>query len=180
MVNSGSDHRTGKHELRSGLLGSILSCLLMPLGMGQATVPSPVSSILHYDATAPLHIRDAILETFDGGSVHDITYQSANGRRVNAYLVEPSGKGPFAAILFAHWADGTRAEFLAEAKLYAREGTISLLPSYSWDLPNGNAPNHFDEPRRDREIEAGAIIDCQRGIDLLLARNDVDAKGSLL
>lgn len=176
MVNGGTDHRTDKHELRSGLLASILSCLLMPFGMGQTTAPSPVSSLLHYDSTAPLRIHDVILEAFDGGSVHDITYQSANGRRVDAYLVEPSGKGPFAAILFAHWANGTRAEFLAEAKLYAREGTVSLLPSYSWDLPNGIAPNHFDAPLRDREIEAGAVVDCQRGIDLLLARDDVDAK----
>jgi dienelactone hydrolase len=158
------------------LIVPIFFCLLMPYAICQTAASSPVSSLLDYDATAPLRIRDMILETFDGGSVHDITYESANERKVNAYLVEPSGKGPFAAILFAHWANGTRAEFLAEAKLYAREGTVSLLTSYSWDLPDGIAPNHFGKPQLDREIEAGAVIDCQRGIDLLLLRRDVDAK----
>jgi hypothetical protein len=106
------------------LIVPIFSCLLMPYAIGQIAAPSRISSLLHYDATAPLRIRDTIVETFDGGSIHDITYDSANRRKVDAYLVEPTGHGPFAAIVFAHWANGTRAEFLAEAKLYAREGAV--------------------------------------------------------
>jgi cephalosporin-C deacetylase-like acetyl esterase len=43
-------------------------------------------------------------------------------------------------------------------------------------LPGGIAPNHFGQPQRDLAIEAGAVIDCQRGIDLLLLRRDVDEK----
>src|SRR6202011_3560940 len=36
--------------------------------------------------------------------------------------------------------------------------------------------DHFDKPELDREAEIQAVVDLRRGIDLLLARPDVDAK----
>jgi beta-lactamase class A len=136
------------------------------------------SHLFDYDATNPLDIHDKIIEEFDGGTLHDVTYASPKGGPVAAYLVVPNGKGPFAAILFGHWGNGTRAEFIPEAKLYARAGAISLLPDYSWDRPQPwhKTPNHYDKPELDREIEIQAVLDLRRGIDLLLARPDVDPK----
>src|SRR6266536_1047054 len=138
-------------------------------------------SLLHlfdYDAKTPLDIHDKIIEEFDGGSLHDITYVSPKGGPVAAYLVVPKGKGPFAAVLFGHWGNGTRTEFIPEAKLYARAGSVSLLPDYPWDRPQPwhKTPNHYDKPELDREIEIQAVLDLRRGIDLLLARPDVDPK----
>jgi beta-lactamase class A len=132
--------------------------------------------IFDYDAKTPLDVQDRIIEEFDGGTLHDITYTSPKGGPVAAYLVVPKGKGPFAAILFGHWGNGTRAEFIPEAKLYARAGAVSLLPDYPWDRPQPwhKVPNHYDKPELDREIEIQAVLDVRRGIDLLLARPDVD------
>jgi dienelactone hydrolase len=92
--------------------------------------------------------------------------------------VIPDGKGPFAAVLFGHWGNGTRAEFIPEAKIYARAGAVSLIPDYPWDRPQPwhKTPDHFDKPELDREIEIQALVDLRRGIDLLLARPDVDPK----
>ncbi len=97
---------------------------------------------------------------------------------MGAYLVVPNGKGPFAAVLFGHWGNGTRAEFIPEAKLYARAGSVSLIPDYPWDRPQPwhKTPDHFDKPGLDREIEIQAVLDLRRGIDLLLARPEVDPK----
>ena len=69
-------------------------------------------------------------------------------------LVVPTGKGPFAAILFGHWGNGTRAEFIPEAKTYARAGAVSLIPDYPWDRPEPwhKSPDHFNKPELDREI----------------------------
>jgi|GEM_PF-102647 len=132
--------------------------------------------IFDYDAKIPLDVQDKVIEEFDGGTLHDITYTSAKGGPVSAYLVVPKGKGPFAAILFGHWGNGTRAEFIPEAKLYARAGAVSLIPEYPWDRPQRRrkAPNHPDKPELDREIEIQAVLDLRRGIDLLFARRDVD------
>ena len=103
---------------------------------------------------------------------------SPKGGPVDAYLVVPGGKGPFAAILFGHWGNGTRAEFIPEAKIYARAGAVSLIPDYPWDRPAPwhKTPDHFEKPEVDREIEIQAVVDMRRGIDLLLARPDVDPK----
>ncbi|MBO0695040.1 MAG: class A beta-lactamase, partial [Verrucomicrobia bacterium] len=138
-------------------------------------------SALHlfdYDSKAPLDVQDKAIEEFDGGTLHDITYTSPKGGPVAAYLVVPKSKGPSPAILFGHWGNGTRAEFIPEAKLYARAGAVSLIPDYPWDRsqPWRKAPNHYDKPEVDREIEIQAVVELRRGIDLLLARPDVDAQ----
>jgi hypothetical protein len=134
--------------------------------------------LFDYDQGQPLDIHDKIVEEFDGGALHDITYTSPKGGPVSAYLVVPKGKGPFAAVLFGHWGNGTRAEFIPEAKIYARAGAVSLIPDYPSDRPPPwhKTPDHFDKPEVDREIEIQAVIDLRRGIDLLLARPDVDPK----
>jgi hypothetical protein len=88
------------------------------------------ADLFDYDAKQPLDIHDKIIEEFDGGTLHDITYTSPKGGPVAAYLIVPTSKGPFAAVLFGHWGNGTRAEFISEAKIYARAGAVSLIPDY--------------------------------------------------
>src|SRR5947207_7320125 len=134
--------------------------------------------LFDYDAKAPLDLHDKIIEEFNGGTLHDITYASPKGGPIAAYLVVPKSKGPFPAILFGHWGNGTRTEFIPEAKLYARAGAVSLLPDYPWDRPQPwhKTPTHYDKPALDREIEIQAVLELRRGIDLLLARPDVDPK----
>jgi dienelactone hydrolase len=156
--------------------------LASPLGAQKADQSGadalPATHLFDYDQKQPLDIHDKIIEEFDGGALHDITYTSPKGGPVGAYMVVPKGKGPFAAILFGHWGNGTRAEFIPEAKLYARAGAVSLIPDYPWDRPQPwhKTPDHFDKPEVDREIEIQAVVDLRRGIDLLLARPDVDPK----
>jgi dienelactone hydrolase len=135
-------------------------------------------SLFDYDAKAPLNVHDKVIDEFDAGTLHDLTYASPKGGPVAAYLVVPKGKGPFAAILFGHWGNGTRAEFIPEAKLYARAGAVSLIPDYPWDRPQPwrKTPNHYDKPELDREIEIQTVVELRRAIDLLLARPDVDPK----
>src|SRR3982751_1718824 len=109
-------------------------CLAL-LATSTALAENNAAALFDYDLKAPLDIHDKVIEEFDGGSLHDITYKSPKGGPVAAYLVVPKGKGPFAAILFGHWGNGTRAEFIPEAKLYARAGAVSLIPDYPWDRP---------------------------------------------
>ncbi|HEU0273511.1 MAG TPA: class A beta-lactamase [Candidatus Udaeobacter sp.] len=150
-----------------------------PEGTAQVTRDyQTVLSLFDYDAKAPLNVHDKVIDEFDAGTLHDLTYASPKGGPVAAYLVVPKGKGPFAAILFGHWGNGTRAEFIPEAKLYARAGAVSLIPDYPWDRPQPwrKTPNHYDKPELDREIEIQTVVELRRAIDLLLARPDVDPK----
>lgn len=135
-----------------------------------------LSHLFDYDNQLPLDIQDKVIEEFPDCTLHDITYASPKGGLVDAYLVVPKGKGPFAAILFGHWGNGTRGEFIPEAKIYAKAGAVSLLPDYPWDRPQPSykSVDHYDKPELDRDTEIQAVIDLRRGIDLLLARSDVD------
>jgi len=156
----------------------LISVLTVFLAMALAaqTAVKPAADVLaaahlfDYDAKPPLDIHDKIIEKFDGGALHDITYTSPKSGPVAAYLIVPNGKGPFAAVLFGHWGNGTRAEFIPEAKLYARAGAVSLIPDYPWDRPQPwhKTVDHFDKPEIDPDIEIQAVVDLRRGTDLLL------------
>jgi dienelactone hydrolase len=131
-----------------------------------------------YDRAAPLQIEQVSSKTRDGITVQDLSYAGADGGRVPAYLVIPPGNGPFAAVLWGHWmmpgsAYMNRTEFLEEATALARSGVVSLLLDAPMvrpgSQPKGDVESYQKGFRQD-------VIDLRRGIDLLLARKDVDAK----
>jgi dienelactone hydrolase len=161
---------------------SIYACLILLAALTASAETSPdfqlKVTLFDYDSKQPLDIQDKVIEESDDGTLHDITYTSPKGGPVGAYLVVPKGKGPFAAILFGHWGNGTRAEFIPEAKIYAKAGAVSLIPDYPWDRPRPwHKPLSLGEKaEQDRDIEIQAVIDLRRGIDLLLQRPDVDSK----
>ncbi len=124
-----------------------------------------------YYRTVPLNIHEISVETRGAVELHDITYAGGEGR-VPAYLVIPAGQAPFGAIFWGHWMmEGSpyknRKEFLKEAIILANSGAVSLLI----DAPMIRR-DHIkrDEPFDTRED----VIDLRRGVDLLLARKDVD------
>ncbi len=164
-----------------------LSCVLALLGCqgcqgAPASSPAAPTSVrdtvsFEDDGKQPLDVRDdKIIETFPGGTLHDLTYASANGDRVAAYLIVPEAAGPHLAVLFGHWGNGNRTEFIPEAKIYARAGAVCLIPDYPWERPKPwrRSSVGFDDPASDRNAQAQAVVDLRRGIDLLFARPDVD------
>src|SRR3989475_6095990 len=134
---------------------------------------------LDYDRNAPVDIREAGVEQHGGVAVRDISYASPKGGSVPAYLVVPSGKGPFAAMIWGHWYRENyefrnRKEFLAEAIALGHAGVVSLLT----DGPIAR-PGHVNKAPLNKQQMTDMIqqiVDMRRGADLLLARNDVDPK----
>ncbi len=133
-----------------------------------------------YDRQAPIGIKEIGVERRGKASVHDITYVSPKGGLVPAYLVVPRGKGPFAAVIWGHWYWGNsrmrnRKEFLDEAVALAHAGVVSLLTDGPIARP-GHVENN--EPLNEQEISdlVQQVVDMRRGLDLLLARKDVDPK----
>jgi len=133
-----------------------------------------------YDRKAPLDIREEHREERGGAFITDLSYASPGGGRVPAFLVIPSGHGPFAVILFGHWMmPGSpfrnRKEFLDEALLLAHSGAASLLT----DAPLVR-PGFVEEKQglraqaQNAESSRQQVIDFRRGVDLLTARRDID------
>jgi dienelactone hydrolase len=99
---------------------------------------------------------------------------------VPAYLVVPRGKGPFAAVIWGHWywansSMGNRKEFLDEAIVLAQAGVVSLLTDGPLARPgHQEIKDPFDERSAAEFFQQ--VMDMRRGVDVLLARKDVDRK----
>jgi dienelactone hydrolase len=161
----------------------VLTCSASAFGQAAGAPPfEELARQFDYDAKAPVDAREVGRERRRGATVIDMTYASPRGGRVPAYLVVPDGRGPFAAVLFGHWMmNGSplknRREFLEEAIVLARAGAVSLLIDAPFVRP-GFVPEKDEVRGAEQGSEAGRqqVLDFRRGIDLLLARRDVDAK----
>jgi predicted dienelactone hydrolase len=98
----------------------LLATLAAALALG--ATPS-----FEYDASAPVRVQKAGVQTFGGVAVHDLSYASPVRGRVRAYLVLPAGQGPFAVVLFAPGSGGTRDELIGDARDLARRGVAGFL-----------------------------------------------------
>ena len=161
------------------LVPALLAC-----GPAQAPAASPpvpsqdVLRLFEYDASAPLDVKIDSTEQKEGLTIQNLTYASPKGGRVSATLIVPDGPGPFAGILLMHGAPGTRDVTLPEATTLAKRGavTLSIDAPFARGERRGNPREmiHFDE--RDRDDQVQLAVDWRRGVDLLLARKDVDPK----
>jgi fermentation-respiration switch protein FrsA (DUF1100 family) len=151
---------------------------LVPIVLLFAAVPyTDLLRLYDYDRSAPLELQETGVEVRDGVSVHDISYASPRGGRVPGYLVVPPGAGPFAGIIFMHGAGGSRAGVLSQAILYAKTGAVSLAIDAA--MCGGRAiPGEqfldYRQPERTRDAFIQTVVDMRRGVDVLLARSDVD------
>jgi dienelactone hydrolase len=124
-----------------------------------------------YDAKAPLAVEQAGVESRGGAAVHDLSFASPRGGRVPAYLVVPPGKGPFAGIVYMHWGQGNRSEFVAEALLAARAGAASIMIDAPYRRPEHRA-SPCEEGAREEYVHL--VTDLRRAVDVLLDRAPVE------
>lgn len=155
-----------------------------------AQEPDQLLSHWTYDKNAPLNMRQNGVQDRNGARIQDITYSAPvadrsaavgpNGGVVTAYLVVPPGKGPFPAVIYAHWCmpgseKKNRTEFLEEAVVLAHSGVISLLPDHVMVHP-GFVEDTTPFNEKQIAVEVQQTVNLRRGADLLLARDDVDPK----
>jgi len=160
-------------------LGIALIPIFLTVAAAAPAAEPDLSKLVHlfeYDSHQSLDIHDKTVKDFNCGVIKDITYVSPSGGLVSAYEIVPKGKGPFAAVIFGHWGNGTRGEFIPEAKAYACAGVVSLLPDYRWERPRPwySEVDDFAHPDLDRKIRINTVVEMRRAIDLLLTRTDVD------
>jgi len=156
----------------------MLAALLFTAAAASPT-PAPASHFA-YDPKAPLDAVTTGVETRGDVVIQDLTYASPGGGRVPAYLVVPAGRGPFAAVLWGHWywensPMKSRRQFLDEAVALARSGVVSLLTDGPVARP-GYVPDRTPMNEKQFTDLVQQVVDMRRGIDLLLARREVDPR----
>jgi dienelactone hydrolase len=135
------------------------------------------NKLFRYDSSQRLNISENSSEIHETGVVHDISFDDVAGQRMNAYLVVPQGKGPFAAVLYVHWLGdpktSNRTQFLKEAEGMAQHGAIALLVDMPWSVSGWFANRKLAD---DYEFSIRQLQNLRRSLDVLLQRPDVDRK----
>ena len=162
---------------RLRILALLATALLSSLTARAQTAATPVDSLpLHvfaYDRAAPLALRDS-LRTMDsdGVRVYAVSFASPRGGRATGVMCVPAGAGPFAGILLQHGMPGNAEQTLVTARSLARHGAVVLSLDAPWARRGGPVVAFTPQDSAD---QVQLITDMQRGVDVLIARRDVDA-----
>ena len=134
-----------------------------------AVVALAGGGLFGYDAAAPLDWRDvAAVDTRDGITVRDVSFRAPKLGRVDAYLVLPSGDGPFPAVVWMPGSNGSRDDHVEDARDVAKHGIASLLPQ-----PDGPVLS-CSRVARERATYVTNVVLLRRSLDALQSRPEVD------
>lgn len=155
----------------------LLVIFIVALKLQAQNVPVEWRKMFNYDAAAPLDLKTRVFDRQAWATVYDIDYASPRNGRVSGFLVMPGSSGLHAGLIFGHWGQGDRFEFLPEALLYARAGIASIMIDYPWVRHQPwrkplFTPQTTDQ--QDRETEVDAIVDLRRSVDVLKAQPGID------
>lgn len=126
---------------------------------------------------SPINKEEIGVEYRNKIAIHDIAYDGVSQEKIRAYLVEPSGEGPFAGVIYVHPSPGNRETFLEEAvEMAERNNIASLVIEAPWASEEyvPKLMELFHGGLREWYIQI--VIDLQRGIDLLASFSWVDSK----
>lgn len=134
-----------------------------------------------YDKTEALDVQvtQTDINTALNVEIKDINYVSPIAGRVTALLTEPlklDTAKKYAGIIFLHWGQGDRSEFVWEAAMYANAGAICISLDAPWNRP---APwtgpgEDFGNPEQSKQMYIQNIVDLRRAVDLLIETGNVD------
>jgi dienelactone hydrolase len=128
-------------------------------------------SAFDYDQQAPLELTVKSERLRDGAIIQDVSYTSPHGGQVPTFLIFPSRQAPQAGVIFGHWGEGDREEFVDEAVILTRLGFVSLCPDAPFRRPQERELSLVEIALGDRQW----VVDMRRGVDLLTARFQLPA-----
>jgi predicted esterase len=138
-------------------------------------LPPSLARLFEYDHSAPLAVRDNRAPLTQAGvTIRDLSFRGGHGRRVNVFLVVPTGsRRHLAGVIYQHGSGQDRTEFATEAVKLARRGVVAVLLDEPWVRSNLSVPR-ARLPFAVRDNYVNNVIDVRRAVDLLQARKDVD------
>lgn len=145
------------------------------------SLQAELDALTSYDASAPLEARveTATVTTAREVRVTEVRWPSPAGGEVPAWLVEPpaSATGPYAGIVYLHGSITDMDDFRDEAQAMATVGAVSLVVGAPFARDSSSVcrcQESYDDPALERAMNAQAVVDLRRAVDLLVARPDVD------
>jgi cephalosporin-C deacetylase-like acetyl esterase len=122
-------------------------------------------STFAYRTEASLELTVLQEQVRDGVRIQDISFKSPLSGRVSAYLILPSMARPQAGLIFGHWGQGNRDEFVDESVVLAHLGLASVCLDASFCRPQ-----EYEAEETLPEADLQWILDVRRTVDLLQDR----------
>lgn len=122
-------------------------------------------SLFACQAADPFELTVLAERVQDGARIQDISFKSPLSGKVSAYLILPLTAQPRAGLIFGHWGEGNRGEFVDESVVLARLGIVSFCLDASFRRPQAYEPEEA-LPKADLQW----VLDVRRAVDLLQDR----------
>lgn len=119
-------------------------------------------STFAYHREAPQAFSVLAEQVRDGARIQDISFKSPLSGQVSAYLILPLTARPQAGLIFGHWGEGNRAEFVDESVILTHLGIASVCLDSSFCRPQDYEP---EETLPEADLQW--ILDVRRTVDLL-------------
>lgn len=137
----------------------------------QDRTPGSRLDLFSYDRSQPLSFESQSDGVRNGVESKTISFASPKGGRATGVLFVPEGPGPFAGIVLMHGMPGAARQMERQAVELATRGAVVI----AIDAPWARAGNVILWDSRDSANQVQLIVDLQRAVDVLLARDDVDS-----
>ena len=147
----------------------VLFCWMAFVAYGQ--VPDSLSQIFRY---TPQKISFTSDSTFEQGKVEGerLTYVSTNSFVTSAYITYPAVYKPGQPlIIFQHWGEGDKSEFLEEAKGFSKKGFVCILPDGPWLCPNTPISSFT---RQGYDMYRQCVMNVRTAIDMAIQTMKID------
>lgn len=152
---------------------TVVATLFVLFGCGDISGQGAVANVetFAYDRSAALGVELLNARTTSNQTVYDLRYTSPKGGTVTGLLAVPKGAGPFAGIIVQHGMPQTADDMRADIDRFASAGAVVVAINAPWNR-RGGSPLMFTP--QDSVEQVQIIVELQRAVDLLIARDDVD------
>jgi dipeptidyl aminopeptidase/acylaminoacyl peptidase len=131
-------------------------------------------ALFDYDRRVPFQYQEEAIRKDAQVEVAGAGFQSPKGGKVNLVTVRPTGKGPFAGVIFQHGGGQSMTTYVAEAEVLARAGAVSLILETPGTAPGKWKSEQEMSGAEMRDYYAEIVICYRRAIDYLESLPTVD------
>lgn len=137
-----------------------------------AQLPDTLAKRFQYSALS--HVNYKVDTSYASGNVKikKISYLSTDSFIVSAYLIVPQIKGKTPLIVFQHWGEGNKNEFLEEAIELSRNGIICVLPDAVWLCPKSEITSI---KKKGYELYRQGVMNIRTALDLAMTNYKIDS-----
>ncbi len=140
------------------------------------TQPTSLDAPFAYDASKPLDVRTKQKTRQGKLEVRDITFKSAGGETVPAYLIVPPGKGTHPGVIYAHGSGGSRRDLAPSAVALAQHGAVTIALDMNYSATRGATalPKGIQGVETAANNDVESVVEVRRAVDLLRSLPYVD------